>query len=341
MRTIIAIAFGTTGVLQQTDVEDPVPGPGQIVVDVEAVGVLWLDTQIRQGRGPEQFAVAPPYVPGGTVGGTVSAAGPGAGDSWLGRRVLVHSAVGGYAERVPAETTALVPVPDGLGLPEATALLDDGTTALALLERTPVRPGEHVLVLPAAGGLGSLLVQMAASAGATVIGAARGSAKADLVRSLGATHVVDYAEDGWSDAVRRLVPDGPGVVFDGIGGAVGATAAALVTDGGRFSSYGVAGGAPTVVPPERRVTATGMEQLAEFGADRARRARDVLDAAAAGRLRPVIGQTYPLVDAARAHDDIEERRVTGKSLLLVSGSDRQTTTMPRSASSASRALPGA
>ena len=235
MRTIIATAFGTTGVLQQSDVPEPVPGPGQVLVDVEAVGVLWLDTQIRQGHGPDGFAVAPPYVPGGSVGGTVSAAGPGADDTWLGRRVLTHAAAGGYAEQVLADATALVAVPDGLGLPEATALLDDGSTALALLERTPVRPS-----VPAS-------------------------------------------------TCSRPRAGEPAVAFDGVGGSVGAGASALVAAGGRFSSYGVAGGSPTVVPAERAITATGMEHREE----------------PAGRLRPA------------------------------------QTTMPSSASSASRPLPGA
>jgi len=188
-----------------------------------------------------------------------------------------------------------------------------GSTAVALLERTPVHAGEKVLVAPGVGGLGSLLVQLLVRAGATVIAGVRGGEKAAIAEKLGA-RAVDYSEPGWTG---RL-PDGVDVAFDGIGGDVGAAALALLVNGGRFSAYGMVAGGETVVgeADRRRLEAVvGMAQLPEFWADTPRRVQHVLNEAAAGRLTPIIGRIYPLAEAAAAHADIEARRFVGKLLL--------------------------
>lgn len=225
---------------------------------------------------------------------------------------------GGYADTVIATPETAFPVPAGLEPAGAIAVMDDGSTALALVERTPVRRGDLVLVAPGVGGLGNLLVQLALAAGATVFAAVRGAAKAALAQGLGAV-AVDYARPDWPDRVRTSTDRrGVDVVFDGIGGELGAAAAGLLADGGRFSGFGFSGGAPTTpaAADHRRLTVTGMSQLPEFWADTPRRIRRVLTEAAAGRLVPIVGQTYPLADAAASHADIEARRFVGKSLLL-------------------------
>ncbi|MEJ8280723.1 quinone oxidoreductase family protein [Pseudonocardia spirodelae] len=331
MQAIVVERLGGPEVLALRDVPDPVPGDGEVLVDVEAAGVFWLDTRIRRGQGPPRHAAAPPYVPGGTVAGTVTAIGAHVDPALLGTRVAGRGRDGGYAERVAAAAADLVPVPDGLDAGAAVALFGDGNTALALLESTPVRRGEHVLVLPAAGGAGSLLVQLVAAAGGRVTGLVRGAERGALVLGLGAEHVVDHVvehgadhgaghgSDGWVEQVHALVPAGPAVVFDGVGGPAGRSAAWLVADGGRYTSYGVAGGPPpllgAVEARARRLTVTGMDRLAGFAADRPRRARELFARAAAGELRPLIGAEYPLPDAARAHADLERRRSTGTLVL--------------------------
>lgn len=318
MRAIVATRFGGPDVLELTEVVDPVVGPGELLIEVAVAGVGWLDTQVRLGKAPDFIDASPPYVPGGAVAGVVSAVGADVDPDLVGARVLGRPRQGGYAERavVPADTAAVVP--DGLDLAVATTLLDDGTTAIALLDRTPVRAGEWVLVQPALGGLGSFLVQLAAAQGAKVIAAARGEHKLAAAKDLGAAEAVDYSDPQWTDRVRALTGGaGVAVAFDGVGGDLGVAAAGLVADGGRFSGYGMPGGAPTVVPPERGLTVVGMEQLSEFWPDLARNLNTALAAAASGEVRPVIGTRYPLAEAASAHREIEQRRNVGKILLTL------------------------
>ncbi|NIH80055.1 zinc-binding dehydrogenase [Amycolatopsis viridis] len=313
MRVIVVDRFGGPEVLRVKTVRDPHPGPGQVVVEVKVAGVLSLDTVIRRGEGGDRFPVSPPYVPGAGAAGQVTEIGAGVDPSWCGQWVLAD-VDGGYAEQVLAAPDQLIRIPPGAGLREAMALLHDGTTALAVFERVQVHRGETVLVQPAGGGLGILLVQLAHGAGARVIGAARGAEKLEKVRGLGADVVIDYSEPGWTDQAGPV-----DVAFDGVGGELGRAAAGLVVPGGRYSNYGFAGGAPVPAAEvaRRGVTAYGLEQLGEYAAGRRARAERVLRMAARGAVRPVVGQTFPLSRAADAHRALENRTATGKTLLVV------------------------
>ncbi|MBB5918559.1 NADPH2:quinone reductase [Nocardia transvalensis] len=323
MRAIRVSRFGGPDVLELVeDLPSPAPGTGEVLVDVAVVGVGWLDTRIRAGEGPPVFEVDLPFVPGSAVAGRVSAVGPGVDRTWLNTVVVTHAAGGyggGYADTVRASVDATFPLPEGLDARTAVAVLDDGSTALALLENTPVAPGDLVLVQPGLGGLGSLLVQLATTAGARVIAAVRGPEKVARARRLGVA-AVDYSDP---DVTAQLSVITGGrkldVVFDGIGGSLGAASSALLDDGGRFSGYGMTSGAETLVDvaARRRLTVTDMSQLPTFWPDAPRRVRQVLAEAAADRLVPIVGQTYALEDAVTAHADIEARSVVGKSLLLV------------------------
>jgi NADPH:quinone reductase len=318
----MATRFGAPDVLELRDLPTPEPAAGELRVAATVVGVGWLDTLIRRGHGPEVFDVRPPYVPGGAVAGTVVAVGTAVPGDWLGTRVITRAVGGGYgggyADTVIAAPETTFPVPDDLDLRAALALFDDGSTALALLEKTPVRAGERVLVAPGLGGLGNLLLQLVRAAGATVIAGVRGAVKYAAARELG-VEAVDYAMADWPDQVLAVTGGhGLDVVFDGLGGSVGAAALALLPHGGRFSGYGMSSGAATTIGAgdRARLTVADMSQLAEFWAEAPRRVRAVLRSASAGRLVPLIGRTYPLADAAAAHADIEGRRFVGKSLLL-------------------------
>jgi NADPH:quinone reductase len=310
VRVVEVAKFGGPEVLNPKTVPDPEPGPGEVLIEVTAAEVLSVDMMIRRGDGGDYFPVQPPYRPGAGVAGLVKSAGEGVDHDWVGRRVLAGLQAGGYASHAVAAVDSLIPVPDALGLKEAMALLHDGSTALAILEETPVEPGSTVLVQPAAGGLGLLLIQLLRAKGVRVFGAARGAEKLALVKEFGAD-AVDYGNPGWTDQVGTV-----DVAFDGTGGELGQAAFSTVRAGGRFSNYGNASGSPATVPTDGAVTVRGIDQLATFRTDYRRRAEYMLAEAAAGRIRPVIGRTYELDDAAEAHSALEARAVAGKILLL-------------------------
>ncbi|GAB3764492.1 zinc-binding dehydrogenase [Microlunatus parietis] len=309
------IEFGGPEVLTIKESPDPRPGPGQLLIDVAVAGVQSLDGYLRRGAWPDFLPGPPPYAPGLEAAGVVAAVGDGVDPAWLGRRVVASLTGGGYASRVVAGVDDVLPVRDDLDLEQAMALLHDGSTAAALLEETPVEAGETVLVLPAAGGLGSVLVQLAVIAGARVIGAARGSAKLSVIKELGADQAVDYGEPGWPDQAGPV-----DVVFDGVSGDLGRAAFGTVRAGGRYANYGNASGAESFVTPDeasgRGIRLRGMEQLESFLAERSRRFADVQRLAAAGTIRPIIGRTYPLDQVAEAHRAIEAREISGKVLLI-------------------------
>ncbi|MET9698028.1 zinc-binding dehydrogenase [Streptomyces sp. NPDC006529] len=316
MRAVRVDGYGGPEVLVPVEAPDPEPGAGEVVVRAGAIDTLYVETQIRGGWG-EAFGVRPPYVPGGAAAGHVSAVGEGVDPGLLGRRVLAAPGTKGtYAELIRVPLDLLVPVPDGLGIPEAAALAHDGVTATGITEAIAVRPGERVLILGAAGGMGTLLVQLARAAGARVVGAARGAAKLALVRELGADVVVDYTDPGWTEGVGGPVD----VLLDGVGGELGLAGFGLVRDGGRVSAHGApSGGFAALDPAEVAARGIALRGIAEvrFGAaETVRLAGAAMAGAVAGRLRPVIGRTFPLAAAADAHRAIESRAIPGKALLL-------------------------
>jgi NADPH2:quinone reductase len=321
MRAVWLKEFGPPEALVPGEAPDPVPGAGQVVVAVAFANITFVETQVRAGRSP--FPLPPgalPMIPGNGVGGVVAATGNGADAALTGRRVVSGTGGrGGYAERAAVQAGGLVEVPEGLALDEAVALLADGRTALALARAARIAPGERVLVLAAAGGVGSLLVQLAQAAGARVLAAAGGPGKLRLARELGAEVTADYRQPDWPVALRAAAGDAD-VVFDGVGGPIGRAAFELLGPGGRMLSYGLASGEFTEVSEDearaRRVTiARGVPVTPDESTALTRAA---LGLAAAGRLRAVIGQRFPLEAAAAAHRAIESRATIGKTLLEVS-----------------------
>jgi NADPH2:quinone reductase len=244
--------FGGPEVLTPVSLRAPVPGPGEAVIAVSAADVLFLDTMIRSGLARGAFPQRPPYVPGNGVSGHVAAVGDGVDPAWAGRPVVArtgsHGGSGGYSERALVPVGRLVAVPEEVDLGVAAALLHDGATALGLLAATPVKPGETVLVVGAAGGMALLLARLARAAGARVIGAARlagaprRTEKLDAIRRAGAEAVVDYGSPDWTGRVVEASGGaGPDVVFDGVGGSLGKAAFEIVAGGGRFSAHGAPG----------------------------------------------------------------------------------------------------
>jgi NADPH:quinone reductase len=217
----------------------------------------------------------------------------------------------------------LIPVPESLELRVAAALLADGRTALGLIRISRLAPGEVALVEAAAGGVGTCLLQLARSAGATVIAGVGSAEKLAVAEQLGAALVVDYSGGAWPEEVRNHF-DGVDVVFDGVGGGVGEAAVELLRRGGRLCRYGMASGRFTRIPssrPDIEVLEGTRLPPAEWQA----LSVTALERAAAGELRATIGQEFPLDRAADAHAAIEARSTTGKTLLRVADADVQRT----------------
>lgn len=354
MRAVWLTGFGGPGVLVGGDAPDPVAGPGQVVVEVAYANLTFVETQFRAtGFGPFT-ADDLPMVPGNGVGGVIAEAGPGVDPSLVGRRVVTSTGgSGGYAERVAVDAAGPFPVPESLPLDAATALLADGRTATMLMAAAGLRSGAsgdgtRVLIEAAAGGVGSLLVQLARASGARVVAAAGGAHKLAVARDLGADVTVDYRDADWPDTLRARL-DGTGsatretgraagaegadtgasgggdggdgvvdVVFDGVGGDVGAAAFGLLRPGGLLLSFGLAGGAWTDVP-EEAAAARGVRVVRPSASPAELRAytEEALAAGASGRLRPVIGRRFPLERAADAHAAMESRTTVGKTLLEI------------------------
>jgi len=313
MRAVWLKEFGGPEVLVGGDAPDPDPGPGQVLVEVVFANITFVETQFRSGR-PGPFRTELPVIPGNGVGGVVSAAGPGVDGEFVGKMVVTATGgSGGYAQRVVVDAAGVFEVPEGLALDNAVALLADGRTATGLVNAAEIKPGERVLVEAAAGGVGSLLVQLAKAAGAEVIALAGGARKVGGLHDLGADLAFDYRELGWAEQAGPI-----DVVFDGVGGEVGTAAFKLLRRGGRMVVFGLASGSWTEIP-DGDAEARGVSVVRGIGdpAEFAGFTRSALAEAAAGRLRPVIGQRFPLERAADAHAAIESRGTIGKTLLVV------------------------
>ncbi|MGC1214202.1 MAG: zinc-binding dehydrogenase [Micromonospora sp.] len=317
MRAVWLREFGGPEVLVPGPAPDPVPGPGQVLIDVAHANLTFVETLFRAtGFGP--FTGTLPMIPGNGVGGVIAQVGPGVDPELVGRRVVSSTGgSGGYAERVVVDRDAPFEVPEGLPLDEAVAVLADGRTATMLVRAARLRAGERVLVEAAAGGVGSLLVQLAAAAGAWVVAAAGGARKVALLRERDVDLAVDYRQPDWADRVRAAT-GGVDVIFDGVGGALARTAFDLLGAGGRMLSFGLASGAWADLPSDV-AAARGMTLLRPSAGPAELRAytERALAEAAAGRLRPLIGQRFPLERAAEAHAAIESRATIGKTLLDV------------------------
>ncbi|OIK01177.1 zinc-binding dehydrogenase [Streptomyces colonosanans] len=322
MHAIRLYAFGPAENLTYEKAEDPEPGPGQVRIAVAAAGVHLMDTALREGEtGPAPGPTPLPTIPGREVAGTVESLGEGVDARWLGKRVVAHLGFvpGGYAELAVTDLGRLHETPPDLDHAQAVAMIGTGRTAMGIAQFADLGPGSVVLIPAAAGGIGTLLVQYAVHAGATVIGLAGGARKAARVRENGADLAVDYREPLWADHLetyRGRVTH----VFDGVGGAVARTAVGLLAPGGRhivfgWSAEGIRGGEPYLVEGvSEQVLGPVMMQKAG-GPDPLRTLElRALAEAAAGRLAPAV-QRFPLAEAAAAHRALENRETTGKVVL--------------------------
>ena len=300
MKAVVIDEFGGPEVLHVADRELPEPGAGQVRVRVRASGLNPMDRKVRSGEMQQVFPTELPTVLGVEVSGTVDAVGPEVDGLTVGDGVLGFADGGGYAEYALATTIA--PKPAGLGWAEAAALPVAAATALGVLDQLEVKQGETVLIHGAAGGVGTVAVQLAVSRGASVVGTAS-EANHDYLRGLGAVPVV-YG-DGLVERVRAVAPDGIDAVFDVAG--QGALEDSIELRGGTSCIVTIADPAAfgLGVP-----FSGGGERDAEALAELAREAAE-------GRLRLTVAKTYPLEEVSAAHEVLDTGHGRGKIVLLV------------------------
>ncbi|WP_420753323.1 quinone oxidoreductase family protein [Rhodococcus sp. O3] len=319
MRAIEVTRFGGPDVLVPAELPDPVPGPGELLVRTDAIGVNYIDTYFRTGL----YATDLPYVPGSEGTGRVEAVGPGTTEFAVGDRVCWAAAPGSYAELVVVPEAVAVPVPDEVPADQAASALLQGMTAHYLLESTyPAQPGETVLMHAGAGGVGLILTQLATTKGVRVITTVSSDEKEALSREAGAAEVLRYGDD-LADRVRELTGgEGVAAVYDGVGKDTFEASLASLRIRGTLALFGAASGPVPPFDPQRLNPAGSVfltrPTLVHYTRDRQEllwRSGDVFAAIAAGDLKIRVGARYPLADAAQAHRDLEGRRTTGSIVL--------------------------
>lgn len=311
MRTVRFHIYGGPEVLQVEEVPRPSPGAGELLVDVEAVGVTLPAIRLTRGR-PDGTGVELPHAPGGEIAGRIAAVGSDVTGWRLGQRVAAIAFSGAYAESAVVPAGFATPVPDGVPAEAAVVLVRSGQVALGTLHAAGLQPGESVLVTGAAGGVGHLAVQLARIAGAgRVVGAVGNAAKADVVRGLGTDEVVTYPE---------IVPDpAVDVVLDGVGGETQSRCLEALAPWGRLVAYSGAGDVVDVNLLRlhaRTVVGFAMAHFARLRPEVYKRNGDELwSLYLTGRLRPVVHRSLPLADACEAHRIVEGRENVGKVVL--------------------------
>jgi NADPH2:quinone reductase len=319
-----AIQIKTTGgpeVMELVDVPIPKPGAGQVLVKIEASGVNFIDTYLREGRYPAQL----PFIPGQEAAGTVVALGGGVGGFAVGDRVAWNGTRGTYAEFACAPAEDLLKIPDGISFLQAAAVLLQGLTAHYLSHATyPISASDMVLIHAGAGGVGLLLTQMAKRLGARVLTTVSTELKAELSRRAGADKVVLYTMESFVDEVMRQTHgDGLPVVYDSVGKTTFEDSLKCLRPRGLLALYGASSGAVPPMDPIRLMTGSlyltrpTLKDYVRRRSDLERRAGDVFGWVARGELKVMIGATYRLQDAAQAHRDLAGRKTTGKVLLTL------------------------
>ena len=321
MRAIRVHENGGPEVLRVETVDDPIPGPGKALVRVEAAGVNFIEVYQRKGM----YKTPLPWIPGEEGAGTVVSVGPGVTDLRPGDRVVCYNLEGSYAELAVADADRLIPIPDDVSTRDAAAVMLQGMTAHYLVTSVyALQPGDTCLVHAAAGGVGLLLCQMAKRRNAIVIGTVSTEEKAALARKAGADEVILYTRQDFVSEVQRLT-EGKlvQVVYDSVGATTFMKSLKCLARRGMMASFGQSSGMVPPVDPLELLRHGSLfltrPTLAHYAAARDElvwRAGDVLGWVRDGSLNVRIDRAVPLADAGEAHRALEERRTTGKVLLV-------------------------
>ena len=321
MRAIQIMRTGGPEVMELVEVPTPKPGPGHVLVKIEASGVNFIDTYLREGRYPAEL----PFIPGQEAAGTVVEVGEGVSDFVVGDRVAWNGTRGTYAEYACAPAQILLKIPEGMTCAQAAAVLLQGLTAHYLAYDTyKIEAGETVLVHAGAGGVGLLLTQMAKRLGARVITTVSTEEKAELSRGAGADVVVLYTSESFVDEVKRQTGgEGLPVVYDSVGKTTFEDSLKCLRPRGLLALYGASSGAVPAMDPIRLMagslylTRPTLKDYVRTRGELEARAADVFGWMASGELKVRVGATYPLEEAAQAHRDLAGRKTTGKVLLTM------------------------
>ncbi len=334
MRAWVAPRPGPPEVLQRREVPDPLPGPGRVVVRVRAIGLNFADCMARLGVYPN--TPRPPFVPGMEVSGEVEALGEGVSGLEVGQAVAAVPIFGGHAEKVAVPATRVAPLPGGVTWEEGAALAVTGLTAdWALRVVGRARRGERLLVTAAAGGVGTMLLQMARAGGCRVLAVASTEGKRRLALELGAEAAAGYGE--WEEVARSW--GGLDVVLDSVGGRLTRRAWRMLGEDGRLVLYGFAAAAgprrvrwlraareflamgwihpASLVSRCRTLAGFNLSLVPGLTQELRARWRGILGEVAARRLRPVIGGRWSFEDLPEAHRALQGRRTTGKAVVLL------------------------
>ncbi|HEV2603907.1 MAG TPA: NADPH:quinone oxidoreductase family protein [Microvirga sp.] len=324
MKALVCPAYGPLENLHVGELPDPTPGAGEVLIEVRAAGVNFPDVLIVQGK--YQFKPEPPFAPGGEVAGVVRAVGPGVERFKAGDRVLATMISGGYAELAVAKERQVLRLPEGLGDEVASAFaLTYGTSYHALKDRAALKPGETLLVLGAAGGVGLAAVELGAVMGARVIAAASSDDKLAMTQEHGAHETINYATEDLRARIKDLTGGkGVDVIYDPVGGGMAETALRSIAWEGRFLVVGFAAGEIPKLPLNL-VLLKGCQMVGVFWGSFAEREpqrneanlEEMVAWYREGRIRPHIDGTYPLEQSIDALRRIAARQVRGKLVITM------------------------
>jgi NADPH2:quinone reductase len=328
MKAVVCKAWGPPDSLVVEDLADLVPAAGQVVVDVKAAGVNFPDVLTVQGK----YQVKPelPFTPGNEFAGIVRSVGEGVTAYKTGDRVIGFTRTGAFAEQALAPADMLMPMPAGMDFDVAAAItLTYGTSHHAIVDRGALQPGETMLVLGAAGGVGLAAIEIGKALGARVIAAASSAEKLAVCKAHGADVLIDYSREDLREALKAATGGkGPDVVYDPVGGVYSEPALRSIAWRGRHLVVGFANGEIPKLPWNLMLL-KGASVVGVFWGDFVRREpqanlaamRQMLGWMAEGKLRPLVSRRYPLADTAQALNDMAERKVTGK-VVIVPGETR-------------------
>lgn len=324
MKAVLCKDFGPPESLVVEEVADPVPGDRQVLIDAKACAVNFPDLLIIQNR--YQFKPPLPFSPGAEVAGVVSSVGSEVTGAAPGDRVFATVGWGGLAEKVAADKDAVIPIPDGIDFVHAASFLYAyGTSHYALKDRAQLRPGESLVVLGAAGGVGLAAVELGASMGATVIAAASSDDKLDLCRERGASMTINYATEDLKTRIRDLTGGtGADVIYDPVGGKYSEAALRSIAWEGRYLVIGFAAGEIPAIPLNlallKSCQIVGVFWGAFVGRDPEGHRRNVDELMRwwrDGTLHPHVSSTYPLERASEAIRELADRTAKGKVVVTI------------------------
>lgn len=330
MKALISTRPGPPEELEYADLPDPVAGEGEVVIAVKAAGVNFPDVLIIEDK--YQFKPERPFAPGGEVAGVIESVGPGVTNVKVGQRVIGSLGWGGYAQKVKAPAARVLPIPDAMPFDEASAfILTYGTSYYALKDRGLVKPGETLLILGAAGGVGVAAIELGKAMGARVIGAVSSEEKAAFAKEAGADGTVIYPPGAFAkeqskalaESFKTATGGGADVVYDAVGGDYCEPALRSMNWNGRYLVVGFPAGIPT--PPLNLTLLKSSSIVGVFwGASTAREpelhkgnVRDLFKLYAEGKIKPRISARYQLRDGGKAIRALSDRTATGKLVVVM------------------------